>query len=244
MQEIATLRKFTRGPYVATMDGMQGMIRCGLLAGLLIACHTSDPGTPDGGGVDGDGSAGTAGLHVAFTSDPAPIPGTIDDGFTLELASFNFDNLKVIGDAGPGDPRTTANAFGVKWDSQSSPAPIDFANAPTGLYSKVSFQIDGHLLSDSYAIKGHVTVAGITSPYEVEDRNALSLSLDCSRQLAAGGTGTITVKFAFKDALESVNWSAVPMDDGKYELVTSDPQMPLFRSKLTDGISIDNSGPN
>lgn len=226
------------------MGSMQGMIRCGLLAGLLIGCHTSDPGTPDGGGADGDGGAGTAGLHVAFTSDPTPIPGQLENGFTLELAVFKFDNLKVIGDAGPGDPRTTANAFEAKWDSQSSPAPIDFVNAPTGLYSKVSFQIDGHLINDSYVMKGHVTVGGTSYSYEVEDRNALSLSLDCSRQLAAGGTGTITLKFAFHDALQGVDWTNVPNDGGQFELGTSDPQMPAFRDRLTNGISIDNSGPN
>ncbi|HSN25612.1 MAG TPA: hypothetical protein VLT45_04985 [Kofleriaceae bacterium] len=181
---------------------------------------------------------------MAFTSDPTPIPATLNDGFTLDLAVFKFDNLKVIGDAGPGDPRTTANNFEVKWDNQSAPAPVVFGSAPTGLYSKVSFQIDGHLINDSYVMKGTATVNGTTYPYEVEDRNALSLSLDCNGQLAAGGNATITLKFAFKDALESVNWSAVPIDDGTLELGTTDPQMPTFRNKLTNGISIDSSGPN
>jgi hypothetical protein len=226
------------------MEGMQGMIRCGLLAGSLIACHTSAQGTPDGAGPDGDGSAGAAGLHVAFTSDPTPFPAQIEDGFTLELAVFKFDNLKVIGDAGPGDPRTTATGFQVKWDSQSSPAPIDFSDAPTGLYSKVSFQIDGHLIDDSYLLKGHVTVNGTSYPFEIDDRNALSLSLDCSRMLAAGGTDTIAVKFAFHDALQSVDWTTARMDDGQLELSTTDAQMAAFRAALTAGISIDNSAQN
>ena len=226
------------------MDGMQGLIRCGLLAGALIACHTSDPGSPDGGGPDTGGSGGAAGLHVAFVSDPTPIPATLDNGFTLETVIFKFDNLKVIGDAGPGDPRTTANTFQVKWDANTSPAPIVFANAPTGLYSKVSFQIDGHLIDDSYIFGGHVVFNGTTYPYEIEDRNSLSLSLDCNRNLAAGGTDTITVKFSFKDALESINWANAHMDDGELQVGTTDSQIQTFRSKLIDGISIDNSGPN
>lgn len=222
---------------------MQGMIRCGLLAGLLAACHMTSPGTPDGADAD-SGGAGTAGLHVAFESDPTPIPATIDTGFTLDLVVFNFDNLKVIGDAGPGDPRTTATGFEVKWSAGQTPAPIDFGNAPTGLYSKVSFQVDGHLISESYVFKGHVTVNGTSYPYEIDDHNALSLSLDCNRTLAAGGSDTILMKFAFKDALESIDWTNARLDDGQLEVGTTDSQMDTFRQKLIEGISIDNSGPN
>ena len=225
------------------MDGMQGLIRCGVLAGSLMACHTSSPAGPDGSTPDGSGSGG--GLHVAFTSDPTPIPGQVDTGFTLDTVVFKFDNLKVIGDAGPGDPRTTANDFELKWDASTSPPPIDFATAPTGLYSKVSFQIDGHLIDDSYFFKGHVTVSGTSYPFEVEDRNTLSLSLDWNRMLDAGGADTITVKFGFKDALESVDWANVDNHEGTLELDDTNPQAILaFHSKLSDAISIDNSGPN
>jgi hypothetical protein len=227
------------------MDRMQGLIRCGVLAGSLVACHTTSPAGPDGAAPDGDGSDGTAGLHVAFTSEPTPIPGLADTGLSLDLAVFKFDNLKVIGDAGPGDPRTTANNFEVKWDAQTTPPPIEFATAPTGLYSKVSFQIDGHLIDESYILKGHVTVSGTSYPFEVEDRNTLSLSLDCNRMLAAGGTDTIKVKFTFKDALESVDWANVHNHEGTLELDDTDPQAILaFHAKLINAISIDNSGPN
>lgn len=227
------------------MDRMQGLIRCGLLAGSLVACGGSTTAGPDGATPDGGGSAGAAGLHVAFTSDPTPIPSQPDNGFSLDTVIFKFDNLKVIGDAGPGDPRTTANDFEVKWDANTTPPPVDFADAPTGLYSKVSFQIDGHLIDDSYIFKGHIAVSGTTYPFEVEDRNTLSLSLDCDRMLDAGGNDTIKVKFAFKDALESVDWANVHNHDGTLELDDTDPQAILaFHSKLSNAISIDNSGPN
>ena len=226
------------------MDRMQGLIRCGLIAGSLIACHTANPAGPDGATADGDGSGATAGLHVAFESDPAPIPSLLDTGFTLETVVFKFDNLKVIGDAGPGDPRTTASNFIVKWDDQTTPPPIDFSSAPTGLYSKVSFQIDGHLIDDSYIVRGHVTVSGTSYPFKVEDRSSLSASLDCNLMLEAGGNETIKVKIAFKDALESVNWANVHNDEGTLELDDTDPQIVTFHTKLSDSISIDNSGPN
>jgi hypothetical protein len=63
--------------------------------------------------------------------------------------------------------------------------------------------------------------------------------------LDAGGTDTIKVKFALGDALQSVDWANVHNHDGTLELDDTDPQAILaFHSKLSDAISIDNSGPN
>jgi len=212
------------------------MIRCGLLAGLLIACHTSDPGTPDGP----DGSAAASGMHVTFTSKPT-IPGNVEDTLTLDSATFAFDNLQVIGDAGPGDTRTTATGFELRFDSMSMPGPIDFPNAPSGVYSKLSFQIDGHLVNASYHLKGQVNVGGTWTPYDIEDHNALSLSLDINRTLDPGGTDTIGVIVDFHDALNGVDWTMVPYDDGRLELETTSSQMPAFRARLVDKFSIDDT---
>ena len=223
------------------MEGMQGMIRCGFIAGLLIACHTSSPGTPDGPDAGGSGASG---MHVTFVTKPAMIPGNIEDWLTLDSATFQFDNLRVIGDAGPGDPRTTATAFQLKWDSAGAPAPIDFADAPSGLYSKVSLQIDGQLVVESYHLKGQVNLNGTWKTYTIEDRNALSLSLDINRTLAPGGTATIGLLFSFSDALTGIDYSMLPTDDGALEMETTNAQMPAFRTRLTDGISIDVSVTN
>jgi hypothetical protein len=243
MQEIATLRRFTRGPCVATMDRMQGMIRCGLLAGCLVACGGSDPAMPDGALPDTGGSDGGAGMHVVWETTPAMWPGNVDGGLQLDSADFFFDNLRVIGDASPGDFRTTKALFQLHWDATHMPETIDFDDAPTGVYSKVSFQIDGHLVESSYHFKGHVSVSGTSFPFEVEDRNSLSLSLQCNRTLAPGGSVTLGVMINFADALKSVDWSSVHMDNGTIELETSDSQMPAFRDKFSQAFSIDNSGP-
>jgi len=218
---------------------MQGMIRCGLIAGLLIACHTSDPGTPDA-----PNGSGASGMHVTWASDPTPIPGNVENWLTLESATFAFDNLRVIGDAGPGDPRTTATTFPIKWDATTSPAPIDFPDAPTGLYSKVSFQIDGHLTTSSVHLKGQVDLGGTWVPYKIEDGDALSLSLDINRTLDPGGSQTIGLLVKFHDALTSIDFSTLPFDDGALQLETGDPQMTPFRDKLTLGFTIDSTGTN
>lgn len=219
---------------------MQGMIRCGLLAGLLVACHTSDPAAPDG---SVDGSAGAAGLHVTFSSETA-IPGNVEDWLTLDDAMFAFDNLKVLGDAGPGDTRTTATTFSVRWDSSTTPMPIDFTDAPTGLYSKLSFQIDGHVSDESYRMHGQVYLGGVWTPYEIEDRNALSLSLDIDRMLQPGGSATLDLVVKLHDALTSIDFSTLRQDDGHLELGTLDPQMPAFRARMMEAFSADSSGPS
>lgn len=213
------------------------MIRCGFIAGLLIACHTSSPGTPDGPA----GGSAASGMHVSFATEPAMYPGNVENWLTLESATFAFDNLRVIGDAGPSDTRTTATAFQLHWESSSAPGPIDFTDAPSGVYSKVSFQIDGHLVTSSYHLKGQVNINGTWIPYSVEDRNALSLSLDINRTLQPGGTETIGLLVKFHDALAGIDFQALPTDDNALQLETGDPQMTNFRDKLTQNFSIDGS---
>lgn len=220
---------------------MQGMIRCGLLAGLLVACHTSDPATPDAPAPDGSGPAG---LHVTWASEPSSYPGTLEDWLTVDSVELTVESLKVIGDAGPGDPRTTKAVFKLRWDDHTSPQPVDFADAPTGLYSKLALQLDGHTLLPSLEIKGHVEVAGVTFPYEIEDRNAVSVSLDCDRMLQPGGSVALAVDLKLHDALTSIDYASLPVDDGRLELETGNPQLDDFVEKFTRAFSIDNSGPN
>lgn len=220
------------------MDGMQGMIRCGLLAGLLIACHTSTPPAPD----SPDGS-GASGLHVAFAAEPA-IPGDVENGLTLESAQFNFDNLSMIGDGGPHDSRTTAQDLDIHFEQGWMPYPVDFPDAPSGVYSKLSFEIDGHVVDASYRLKGKVNVNGTMMPWEIEDRAELSLSLDCGVTLPPGGNDTLTLRIKFHDALGSIDFASLPTDDGALTLDDANPQMLQFRDKFSNDFSVDNSGPN
>src|SRR5438094_9495192 len=107
---------------------MQGLIRCVVVAGLVSACHGDDTATPDGDTAD-------AGLTVRWSSRPETWPAQVDTGLTLTSARFACDSLRVIGDAGPGDVRTTSKDFEVFWDDSNAPDSIKFADAPPGLYS-------------------------------------------------------------------------------------------------------------
>src|SRR4051794_34469680 len=103
---------------------MQGPSRCLLVTGLLIGCSGHDTATPDA-----DATVGTGGVVVQWGATPdGTWPLALEDGFTLERATFAVDNLRIVGDAGPGDPRTTATALSVHWDDNSMPVDITFSD--------------------------------------------------------------------------------------------------------------------
>jgi hypothetical protein len=217
---------------------MQGMIRCGLLAGILSACHTSTPPTPDS-----PQGSGASGLHVAFAAEPV-VPGDVENGLTIESAAFEFDNLSLIGDGGPGDTRTTATNLDIHWSQGWMPYPVDFPDAPSGVYSKLSFEIDGHVVDASYRLKGKVNVNGTLMPWEVEDRAELSLSLDCGLTLAPGGNDTVTLLLKFHDALTSIDFASLPTSDGELTLDDTNPAMLTFRDKFSKAFSVETKSPN
>ncbi|HSD89896.1 MAG TPA: hypothetical protein VLB44_20335 [Kofleriaceae bacterium] len=210
---------------------MQGMIRCALVAGFLFGCHTDDTAPPDGP------VSGNAGITVDWATTPPTWPGTIKDGVTLERARFALDSLRVIGDAGPGDPRTTARTLDVRWESGTSPDQIAFADAPTGLYSQLAIQLDGHLITNSYRFEGVAHVNGVDYEFRVEDSNALPVTLSISETVSPSQNTAIRINVDFVHALESVDFASLPIDDGRLELETTSPGITEFRQKLVESFT-------
>src|SRR5688500_3658503 len=134
---------------------MQGLIRCALLAGLACACGPGDIGSQDARDGDAPGPM-DSGLVVKWSTSPA-IPGDIVSGLVVHNARFSLDTLRVVGDAGPGDPRTTASVIDVRWRCASggdppcseteAPTDMTFDQAPPGLYSQVALKFDGSAFS-------------------------------------------------------------------------------------------------
>jgi hypothetical protein len=212
---------------------MQGPIRCVLLAGLLWGCDPGDTATPD------STPDGPSGLVVEWSSAPSSWPSTFD-GVTLDRARFAMSNLRVVGDAGPGDPRTTQGAMelGFAWSgAEQRPTTITFDNAPTGLYSQVAIVLDGGD-NDAYRIEGQVELNGDTRDFQIEDANPLTFNVAIDEMVSPGETATISLRINFTHALDSINWSTVDISDGQYELDETDTQMPTFRSKLIESFEI------
>ena len=212
---------------------MLGLVRYGLATVVLAACHTgASPGA--------DSGQTPAGLFVHWSTQPQAIPGDVGSNVTIRQAVFLLDYLRVIGDAGLTDTRTTAIALRIEWGSGTRPDDVPFTMAPTGLYSKVQLVLDGHLIDNSIHIEGTVVVSGNTRAFEIEDRNGLLVSLNIQRMLQPGETATIGLEVDFANALSGIDWTTLPYDDGRLHLdnQTSGSQLDAFEQHLTESFKV------
>jgi hypothetical protein len=208
------------------------MVRRALVITTLAACHASSPAVPDGGGPTPD--AGGEGLKLTWATEPI-IPGSAGSNVTVSSMVIRVDSLRVIGDAGPGDPRTSKNTFQLSWAQGQMPAAIAFADAPTGLYSKLTLQANAFLVDYSYEVYGTVRIGDVTHDYKIHDRDPITATVALSTMLDPGNSATMSVRVNVADALSVINWSTLDNSDGGVlELDTFDAQMPTFRAKFTD----------
>jgi hypothetical protein len=207
-------------------------VRSALLFGLACACHATSGAEPDAAmPPDAPPDLG-AGLHVTWSTSPT-IPGTTGN-YTVSSMIFRVDSLSVIGDAGPGDPRTSKNLFELQWgDAGLHPDTIDFPDAPTGVYSQVTLLADGHLIDYSYEIYGSVQLSGVETPYKIHDRSTLTANITISTMLEPGGQAIVPLRVRVADALSVIDFTMLDTDAGVLELDTFDAQMGTFRDKLT-----------
>lgn len=214
---------------------MQALVRTASFVVLLCACHTTASNHPDGGSDDdGDAQVGPAGLSIPIAIQPST-PGPVKDGVTVEEVTFKLLSLRVTGDAAQ---VATPTEIDLTWKDGVEPAPVVFADAPTGLYSKETLRIDGQLTDNSYWINGHATVNGNVYPFKIYDRDYLEIYLYGDAQLAPGGSAQVPLLFELDHALESIDWSLVDNDNGTLVLDTFDSYMPTFRAKVIESFVV------
>jgi len=213
---------------------MTGPIRCVVIAGLLAACgdDSSMPGS--------DASTG-GGLVVTWASAPiTPWPGDLGNGLTIERATFAFDNLRIVGDAAPGDPRTSKQAFELVWETTNAPADVGFPDAPGGLYSQLSIRIDGLVAGPSIEFRGHARVNAVDYEYRITDDSPFTTTLAIDKTLRPPAVTTLGLRVDFAHALDAVDFSMLDQNGGRLELDNADPQIALFRTKLMESFTVVN----
>ncbi len=218
---------------------MHGSIRWVAVVSLTTGCPGDVPVDPDKTSDATLPGPGTAGLVVQWSSDPPAWPTDLGNGIQLERAVFAFDSMRVVGDAGD-DPRTTKTAFEVRFDESTQPEPIEFGDAPSGLYSQVSLVADGHLTTESVKLRGQVTVDSDTRDFIVDIDEPLAVNVPMNEMLMPPNVTTIALRIDFQAALAAVDWSTVPLESGNRELDDNDPQMAAFRNQLIAGFRITN----
>jgi hypothetical protein len=238
------------GLLIARYDCMQGVVRVshllvrGWLACVVAAgCGNPDPATgPDASATpDGSNTSG-AGLAVRWAAEPAAIPGDAGSNVTISSLLFRVANLRVIGDAGPGDTRTSIDAIQLAWAADTMPATVGFGDAPSGLYSRVALLADGNQAAYSYEVAGTVKFEGTLTPYAIHDRAPLAISLDTSATLDPGGRSTLTVTVRIDQALQSLDFHKLRQTGSGLVLDTGDPAISGFRDELMKDFQVHADG--
>jgi len=212
-------------------------MRCGI---VLLVGLTGCPGAaPPGDGMPDGGPTG-ASLHVTWTPVPANLPGDITSELSVDRVTFGVASLRVVGDAGPGDPRTFLDDLKLEWDSGDKPDQLTFANAPPGLYSRVEWLLDTkNLLREDdpiyvFEIVGDVEVNSQSEHYKIRETAQLPISFAVNANLVPPNDATIDITVDVAHIVEAVDFEALPEMQGDLFLGPGDPQMPAIRTKVVE----------
>jgi len=192
----------------------------------LAACPDSPPeGEPDaGGGPDG---AGPATLTVTFAPDPG-IPAALGGTFAVEVdrLELRLRDLRAIGDAAPGDPRTSRAELTLAWPEGQEPA-ARFPEAPPGFYSRLKASVA------EYRVRGQVTRGAEVLPFEIEDEGSMvPVEVALAVEVRAGQVTEVPVLVAVGAFVDSIPWGSLPAEEGKLELHADDPELQAVRTAL------------
>ena len=206
------------------------MLRVACIAALamLAACPGGDD---DGPGPD---AAGDQGLLITWSTTPA-IPGDAG-GPTVSVVEVELSSLRALGDAAPGDARTTATDLELDWRAGISAPPLAFPAAPAGLYASLELGSGGD--DEHVKLEGTVVVRSETYTYRIEDETPLSLSLPVDAMVEPGARTEIPVVLDVAAVLAAVPFDQLEPDGTELRLESGDPEMAAVRAALTTAFHV------
>lgn len=231
-----------------------------LVAVLAAACSVSsgsradsgpDPGD-DGGGPGPDAPPGASGLVLEFRGVPA-LTAPITGDFPGELSEVRIDleNVRAVGDAAPGDERTTRDELRLEWwgigddddgggdAANNDPVVVTFSNAPPGLYSNVFAELT------DYRLQGKVELAPDEDhDFEIDDSPSLAISIPLGGvTLEAGETRRVSIDVSCGALVMETRWDEVTPDgEGKLRVDSGSPQIGSIREAMQEAFSYQSDG--
>jgi hypothetical protein len=209
------------------------MRRCLPLAVLAVVtaaaagCEIGDTAPPP---VDGSGGGG--GLSIEWSSRPTVIPSEPSSNITIERAVFRQGDLRIVGEAGSFDLERDK----LEWARGIVPTALPVAAALPGLYARLLFELDGEddgeEVEYAYEITGTVKVSDTFRPFTIRDTSDAALMLEFSITLPAGAGATIPVRIEIDKIAEAVDFQTVQMEDGRYLVEKSSPQISAVRAAV------------
>jgi hypothetical protein len=164
-----------------------------------------------------------------------PVTWDRDETLTVSGVSLELRDIRLIGDAAPGDSRTSRDQLKLSWPASAVPV-VSFGNAPPGLYSRLratvrEFDVDAQVQRDQD-----------DSPWQLElDTEGNPVQLDIALGdviLPVGGLVTLEVDFELDKVLKDIDFGSIEVEDGEGELDPGDAGFDVVIEKLREAFSI------
>ncbi len=136
--------------------------------------------------------------------------------------------IRAIGDAAPGDLRTTRTDYQFEWRDNLMPIPVLLPQAPPGVYSEVELRIAPSAASaDAVNIIGRANRGGTLVPFEIDNNTStIPISVTVHTELAPRQIAVTSIEVDVAALVDSIDWSAVPLTtDGRLYITDGDPAM-------------------
>ena len=189
-------------------------------------------------------------MHTACSSDStmpdAAVPDASTGGLTIELVAkggvpqmpeatveitkvvIGMRTIRAIGDAAPGDMRTTRTDVELEWRDNLMPIPHLFPMAPPGVYSMVELRVgDSSKSAAAIDIAGRATRGGNLVPFEIENLvSEVPIAITVNTVLPPRMIATTTIAVDVAALVEDIDWDSVPLTaEGRLYIGDGDPGM-------------------
>lgn len=230
-----------RGTVVAKLCRMRVLsaftasVAVGVAVAALAACGPGDIGADAGDDDPDGGGSGDSGLRVTWTGRGLGAPG---DDLVIDRVRINLRDLRVVGDAAPGNETYVAALALDLRDTEAIETYLD--RAPPGMYSALEFSVDGGADEEaSWEMLGTVDLGGEIVDWQIEDEGMLPVDLALvGLDLPAGETRTIAVDLDAAAVVDDLDWEALEGNEDRITIDEDSPLMPALRGRLVDAFSI------
>jgi hypothetical protein len=211
---------------------------------LLIAFWFGLPGCP--GAPDGPDDAGadaavpSSGLIITWVAAPS-LPGEAAEHLDIAAATFQLRNVRALGDAAPGDARTSRSALELSWADGRGPGPLVFGAAPPGLYSHLELELGGGNADEAYWLRGEREEDDEEGEdeelrWEIRDQGTLAVTVPLDVTVAVGEVEHVVIGIDVGDLVRRVDWSQVAVQNGVQLVDDTSAQIDALRARVAAGV--------
>lgn len=163
-------------------------------------------------------------MHFAAPVSP---PTDIAPDRTLQRARFHAETIRAIGEAAPGDSRTTDADVRLYWEDGEGPKDVQYPSAPPGGYSDVEIQLDQGNDDEehTYAFRGQVKIDDVWYDYEIEANRPMLVQISTTVQLPAGGAAMVPIDVDLVGLINGIDFASYPRGLGSIEIEGPHPEI-------------------